>query len=68
MTKRVGVSRPPLDQGNAAGHLSDAEQRNLRRFAEQAAPELAVLRGCHRPVHANFNPKNLLAARRDGLA
>lgn len=55
-----------LDQGNAAGHLSDAEQQNLRRFAEQAAPELAVLRGSHQLVHADFNPKNLLATRRGG--
>jgi aminoglycoside phosphotransferase (APT) family kinase protein len=55
-----------LDEGNAAGHLSDAEQEQLRRFAEQAAPQLAVLRGSHQLVHADFNPKNLLAARRDG--
>jgi aminoglycoside phosphotransferase (APT) family kinase protein len=34
--------------------------------AEQAAPELAVLRGSHQLVHADFNPKNLLAARRGG--
>jgi hypothetical protein len=46
-----------LDHGNAAGHLSDAEQRNLRRFAEQTAPELAVLEGSHQLVHADFYPK-----------
>jgi aminoglycoside phosphotransferase (APT) family kinase protein len=55
-----------LEQGNAAGHLSDGEQRHLRRFAERAAPELAVLQGSRRLVHGDFNPKNLLAARRDG--
>ena len=55
-----------LDEGNAAGHLSDAEQHGLRRYTERAAPELAALRGSRRLVHADYNPKNLLAARRDG--
>ncbi|MEV0719964.1 phosphotransferase [Asanoa sp. NPDC050611] len=55
-----------LRQGNADGQLTDAEQRALRRFAEQAAPALTGLQGSRRLVHADFNPKNLLAATRDG--
>ncbi len=55
-----------LEKGNAAGHLSGAEQDGLRRYAERAAPELAAVAGSRRLVHADYNPKNLLAARRDG--
>jgi aminoglycoside phosphotransferase (APT) family kinase protein len=55
-----------LKEGNAAGHLDDDEQRSLLRFATEAAPDLAVLRGSRRLVHADFNPKNLLAVRTDG--
>lgn len=50
-----------LDEGNAAGFLSETEQRALRRHAEEVAPELAVLKGSRRLVHADYNPKNLLA-------
>src|SRR4051812_13379009 len=52
-----------LREGNAAGHLTEAEQRQLRRYAGQATPQLAVLVGSSRLVHADYNPKNLLAAR-----
>jgi len=59
-----------LREGNAAGHLTEAEQWQLRRYAEDATPRLAALTGSSRLVHADFNPKNLLAARepagRDG--
>ena len=56
-----------LREGNAAGHLTEAEQEHLRRYAEEATPRLAALAGSSRLVHADFNPKNLLAAReRDG--
>jgi len=52
--------------GNAAGHLDDAEQQALRRYAEQAAGELAAVRGGRRLVHADYNPKNLLVRERGG--
>ncbi|MGX6606753.1 phosphotransferase family protein [Micromonosporaceae bacterium Da 78-11] len=55
-----------LTEGNAAGHLSPAEQDGLRRLAERAAPGLATLRGARRLVHSDFNPKNMLAERLDG--
>ena len=55
-----------LNEGNAAGHLSDDEQQALLRFAAEAAADLAVLHGSRRLVHADFNPKNLLAVRTDG--
>ncbi|WP_238018917.1 aminoglycoside phosphotransferase family protein [Dactylosporangium sp. AC04546] len=51
-----------LREGNAAGHLSGAEQCSLRRLAERTAPELAVLHGSRQLVHGDYNPKNLLAA------
>ncbi|WP_250008872.1 phosphotransferase [Actinoplanes sp. M2I2] len=52
-----------LTEGNATGHLTDAEQRALRAWAREAAPELGVLKGSRRLVHSDYNPKNLLAAR-----
>lgn len=55
-----------LDQGNAAGHLDDGEQQRLLRFAESAVPALQTQRGSRQLVHADYNPKNLLADRRDG--
>jgi aminoglycoside phosphotransferase (APT) family kinase protein len=55
-----------LEEGNAAGHLSDDEQRALLRFAGEAAPGLAVLHGSRQLVHADYNPKNILVDRRDG--
>ncbi|MCO8275908.1 phosphotransferase [Actinoplanes sp. TRM 88003] len=51
-----------LKEGNAAGHLTPAEQDSLRRWARDAAPELASLKGSRRLVHSDYNPKNLLAA------
>ncbi|WP_433307741.1 phosphotransferase family protein [Actinoplanes sp. CA-030573] len=54
-----------LEEGNAAGHLSHDEQRALLRFAGSVTPALGVLAGSRRLVHADYNPKNLLAARRD---
>ncbi|MFF5297502.1 phosphotransferase family protein [Paractinoplanes globisporus] len=53
-----------LREGNAAGHLTDDEQRALRRYAEEATPGLAALAGSRHLVHSDYNPKNLLAARR----
>lgn len=55
-----------LENGNAAGVLTATEQRELLGFAERAAPGLEVLRGSCQLVHADFNPKNMLAAQRDG--
>lgn len=55
-----------LEEGNAEGHLTPGEQRALIRYAETAAPLLAGLRGARQLVHSDFNPKNLLAAPRDG--
>jgi aminoglycoside phosphotransferase (APT) family kinase protein len=55
-----------LAQGNTDGHLTPAELDALRRFADRATPALAAVRGAHRLVHADFNPKNMLAERRDG--
>ena len=54
-----------LTEGNAAGHLTAAEQDALRRWARDAAPELAELKGSRRLVHSDYNPKNLLATRTD---
>ncbi|MFI5898251.1 phosphotransferase family protein [Actinoplanes sp. NPDC051513] len=50
-----------LRDGNAHGHLSAAEQNSLRRYAEEAAPAVAALAGSRRLVHADYNPKNILA-------
>jgi aminoglycoside phosphotransferase (APT) family kinase protein len=55
-----------LKEGNAQGHLSAAEQNALLRYAHRAAPSLAALRGSRQLVHADFNPKNLLAEQHDG--
>jgi Ser/Thr protein kinase RdoA (MazF antagonist) len=55
-----------LREGNAAGHLTAGEQRQLRRLAARAETRLVVLRGSRRLVHSDFNPKNLLVAQRDG--
>jgi aminoglycoside phosphotransferase (APT) family kinase protein len=55
-----------LEKGNAAGHLTDAEQGALRQAAAEATPELAGLAGSRRLVHGDYNPKNLLAVRREG--
>ena len=46
--------------------LTLAEQEALHRHAVQAAAGLDVLRGSRQLVHADFNPKNLLAASRNG--
>ncbi|MBM2615936.1 phosphotransferase [Actinoplanes sp. LDG1-06] len=55
-----------LREGNAAGHLTGAEQDALRRYASDVAPELAALKGSRRLVHSDFNPKNLLATEHEG--
>jgi aminoglycoside phosphotransferase (APT) family kinase protein len=55
-----------LREGNAAGHLTDAEQKALQAWADEATPELAVVAGSRRLVHGDYNPKNLLAEQRDG--
>jgi aminoglycoside phosphotransferase (APT) family kinase protein len=55
-----------LKEGNAEGHLTRAEQTALLRYAERAAPPLAVLRGARQLVHADFNPKNILAEQNGG--
>jgi aminoglycoside phosphotransferase (APT) family kinase protein len=55
-----------LADGNAAGHLSDDEQRKLVLFAERGASALEVLHGSRKLVHADFNPKNLLVRQDDG--
>ncbi|GAA2376772.1 phosphotransferase family protein [Dactylosporangium salmoneum] len=55
-----------LAHGNAEGHLTGHERRELQRMADEATPQLAVLHGSRRLVHGDFNPKNLLAERRGG--
>jgi aminoglycoside phosphotransferase (APT) family kinase protein len=50
-----------LRDGNAHGHLSPAEQDELRRYAGEATPAVAALAGSRRLVHADYNPKNILA-------
>jgi aminoglycoside phosphotransferase (APT) family kinase protein len=55
-----------LRDGNANHALSAAELDGLRRLAERCEPRLASLRGSRQLVHADFNPKNLLAAHVDG--
>ena len=55
-----------LRTGNAHHALVPAEQDALRRYAAAVAPALRTVRGARQLVHADFNPKNLLAARHDG--
>jgi aminoglycoside phosphotransferase (APT) family kinase protein len=55
-----------LEEGNAEGHLTLSEQQALLRYAERSAPPLAGLRGSRQLVHADFNPKNILAGQHDG--
>ncbi|GAA2689724.1 phosphotransferase family protein [Actinoplanes palleronii] len=55
-----------LAEGNAAGHLTDAEQHALRTYAARATPLLTAVHGSRRLVHSDFNPKNLLALEVDG--
>ncbi|MCY1141062.1 phosphotransferase [Actinoplanes sp. Pm04-4] len=50
-----------LTEGNATGHLTEAEQQSLRTWARNATPDLAALKGSRRLVHSDYNPKNLLA-------
>ncbi|GAB2570475.1 hypothetical protein Aab01nite_05990 [Paractinoplanes abujensis] len=52
-----------LREGNAAGHLTAAEQDALLRYAAGAAADLAAVKGSRQLVHSDYNPKNLLAAR-----
>lgn len=49
-----------LAEGNAAGHLTDTEQRELRAYAARMTPLLEAVHGSRRLVHSDFNPKNLL--------
>ncbi|GIM90680.1 phosphotransferase family protein [Paractinoplanes toevensis] len=49
-----------LRTGNAAGYLSDVEQQSLLKFA--ASADISDLSGSHQLVHADYNPKNLLAS------
>ena len=51
-----------LGTGNAGAALSDAEQDGLRDLARRWEPGLASLHGSRQLVHADFNPKNLLAS------
>ncbi len=51
--------------GDAAG-LTRAEQDGLRELAVRAAPLVARAESGRRLVHADYNPKNLLAVRRGG--
>jgi aminoglycoside phosphotransferase (APT) family kinase protein len=55
-----------LKEGNAEGHLTQVEQNALLRYAESVAPPLTSLRGSRQLVHADFNPKNILAEQHDG--
>ncbi|MEU4240783.1 phosphotransferase [Actinoplanes sp. NPDC026619] len=50
-----------LREGNATGHLTGDEQKALLRYAAEVTPELNALQGSRRLVHADYNPKNLLA-------
>ncbi|GIF25514.1 aminoglycoside phosphotransferase (APT) family kinase protein [Actinoplanes tereljensis] len=49
-----------LRTGNAVGYLSDVEQRSLLRLASSS--DISGLSGSHQLVHADYNPKNLLAS------
>jgi aminoglycoside phosphotransferase (APT) family kinase protein len=51
-----------LAAGPAASVLSPAELAGLRALARQAAPLAAQVAGARQLVHADFNPKNLLAS------
>ncbi|WP_433043687.1 phosphotransferase [Dactylosporangium sp. CS-033363] len=50
-----------LREGNADGHLSAAERARLLRYAADATGDLRVLAGARQLVHADYNPKNLIA-------
>jgi aminoglycoside phosphotransferase (APT) family kinase protein len=51
-----------LREGNASGHLTPAEQKALLRYAVEVTPELDALQGSRQLVHADYNPKNILAS------
>jgi aminoglycoside phosphotransferase (APT) family kinase protein len=55
-----------LRTGNAGHALTPAEQQALLRRAASAAPVLGAVHGTRQLVHSDFNPKNLLATRRNG--
>jgi aminoglycoside phosphotransferase (APT) family kinase protein len=55
-----------LAAGPAASVLSSAELAGLRALARRAAPLAAQVAGARQLVHADFNPKNLLASSQDG--
>ncbi|GAA3453259.1 phosphotransferase family protein [Dactylosporangium matsuzakiense] len=50
-----------LREGNGRAVLSPDEQRRLLRYSTQAAARLGPLAGARSLVHADYNPKNLLA-------
>jgi aminoglycoside phosphotransferase (APT) family kinase protein len=50
-----------LGTENAQRALSTVEQEALRRLAERWMADLEAVRGARQLVHADFNPKNLLA-------
>nr|WP_225953873.1 phosphotransferase [Kibdelosporangium phytohabitans] len=55
-----------LAEGNADQAFSAGELDALRQHAADQAALLTPLRGARQLVHSDFNPKNLLVARRDG--
>jgi aminoglycoside phosphotransferase (APT) family kinase protein len=57
-----------LAEGNAHGHLSEAEQRALLDHATRMTPLLASVHGSRQLVHSDFNPKNLLVVRDEVVA
>lgn len=52
-----------LRTGNAHLALTATERDGVRRLAQRYEPLLAPVRGSRRLVHADYNPKNLLAER-----
>jgi aminoglycoside phosphotransferase (APT) family kinase protein len=58
----VFVDRCLAETERAASYaLTAAERDGLRALAHDCAPLLVAVRGAHRLVHSDFNPKNLLA-------
>ena len=56
----------PGGGAHAGGSLSQAEQDGMRELAARAGPLAARAAPGGRLVHADYNPKNLLATRRGG--
>ena len=55
-----------LRTDNAQQALTSAEQEGLRRHAARVGTVLSAVHGSRQLVHADFNPKNLLAANHNG--